>query len=198
MAENILNLLRSRRSSKNDQKTKKKPRIRRTSPHDDFLNLRSETDCSKMDSAFDSANISSWSNSIFDVDSLKLIGCLPKYGFDQQISEPCYLTPGDCHVALMFSIYKARLMLFELRRRVSGLKKGTLVLDGTPRLLDEELVREVKFLREALRVEPRGNVLLQKLLDTHLQLDPRWKLESGQSYMRPMIMGPTSTDVTDR
>ena len=59
---------------------------------------------------------------------------------------------------------------------------GRLVLHGSPRLLDEELVQETSKLEGALRGPQLVIRLLRNLLSTYLRLHPRFELESGQSY----------------
>ena len=73
-------------------------------------------------------------------DGVTSFAVLPEYiPYDVSYRNP--LTYVDCHQALAFSIRKARLNLFELKRRASGLKRGRLVLDGRPRRLDDFLSR---------------------------------------------------------
>lgn len=181
-----------RQSSKNDRKTKKKALLQRTSDHV-HTTLMSETNSRRGKLALDWATISPGSSGVFYGDGVEFSGCLPDYSF----SRARHLTFGDCHGALVESIYKARLILFELKRRVSGLRNGGLVLDGTPRLLDEELVQEEGKLGGALCGPKSVTVLLHSLLFTHLRLHAGFEMESGQSCMRLVVMETTGADMTD-
>ncbi|KAF7512019.1 hypothetical protein GJ744_002732 [Endocarpon pusillum] len=164
-----------RQSFKNDGKTKKKALLQHTFD-DGHTTLMPEANSSKWRLALDWATVSPGSNGIFYGDGVEFSGCLPDYSF----SRSRHLTFGDCQEALVASIYKARLILFELKRRVSGLRNGRLVLDGTPRILDEELVEAVSDLEGVLRAPQSVTPLLHKLLSAHMGLHPGFKKESAR------------------
>ncbi|ERF74209.1 hypothetical protein EPUS_03399 [Endocarpon pusillum Z07020] len=164
-----------RHSSKDDRKTKKKALLQHTFD-DVHTTSMPEANSRKGILALDWATVPPGSNGVFYGDGVEFSGCLPDYSF----SRSHHLTFADCHEALVASIDKARRILFELKLQVSCLRNGRLVLDGSPRLLDEELVQAVIELGGALCGPKSVTALLHKLLSAHLRQHPGFKKESAR------------------
>lgn len=181
------------KSSKKDGKTKKKALLQRTSD-DVQTTLMSEAISRNGKIVLDWATIPPKSEVVF-----REMGG-PRYLNPLSFISPsnAYLTIEDCHRALVASIYSACLILFELKRQVSGPRNGRLVLDGSPRLLNEELVQEVNKLGPTLYAPQPASGLLRNLWSAYLEWDSSFAMESGQSYMSLVAMGTIGADMIDR
>lgn len=146
---------------------------------------------SNNDTVFDGIEIPSGQGIVFYGNGVTFQGHLPNYlSYDRPYrSFRLYLTFVDCHRALIASIYKARLILFELKQRAFSLKSGRIVLDGTPRRLDEDFVKDMHRLEESLVRPHCVGTLLDRLLSAHLRLHPRYEKESGESPVRLILVG---------
>ena len=193
--QKIKNRVKARSSLRNDRKKIEKSRLEQLFDYKHVKTVFKGHDHEDA-TVFDGVDIPSGSNTVFYGDRVNFSGLLPSYE-PYDTSSRCYLTFVDCHQALIASVYKARLLLFELERQVFGLKGGRLVLHGTPRHLDEKLVKDVTALEDTLYVPQHVGSLLENLLSAHLRLHPRFEMHSGQSYMRSVLVGIIVSDMTD-
>lgn len=151
-----------------------------------------------QDGIFDGVWISLRRKIVFYGGGKQFSGRLPNYQ-PTQCSFICPLTFVECHQALSNSIYKARLILFELKRKSFRLKSGKVRLEGAARELDEELVKNVQALKKGMERPCNIVDLLDRLFSAHLRLHPQFGGESGESPQKLTLVGRVVSDMqTDK